>query len=401
MSTTSTPRPPLEGIRVLDFSRIIAGPLATQQLADLGADVIKIEHPVSGDDARRHRGHGDDRGYFFTTFNRSKRSVAIDIHAPESRELVLGLIGACDVLIENFRPGVMARAGLGYADLAERFPGLIYASISAYGQDGPMADRPGMDPVLQAESGMMALTGEPDGMPMRTPLSMIDMMTACHAATAVLAALYARREDGHGRYLDLSLLDTATAATANAASQYLNTGNLPARTGNAHMSAVPTQLFDTATTPIYLALSTDRLFGRLCREVLNEPDWPLDPRFASAAARLEHRDELTALIAARLVQRPAEYWLEKMRGLPAGRLRRLDEALASEEVAHRTLIRTLVEPDGSETRVLASPLGFAGDQLAPMRPPPHLGEHTAEVLGELLHLGAAEIARLRERGSIR
>ena len=395
-------KPPLEGIRILDFTRVIAGPLCTQQLADLGAEVIKIEHPITGDDGRRLADPGtDDRGPFFLAFNRSKRSVAVDLQSESGQELLQGLLAHCDVLIENYRPGVMAKAGLDYSAIRERHPNLIYVSISAYGQDGPAADRPGMDPVLQAESGMMSLTGEPDGEPMRTANSLIDTLTAAHAATAILAALHARRENGHGTYLDLSLLDTVTAATGNLALGYLTSGRLPARTGNAHVTAVPTALFQTATGPLYVALATDRLFRRLCLEVFEDKELADDPRFATARSRLEHREALAALVQAQFLKRPRDEWLARMRNLPAGAVRTLDEALESEEVRHRQLVRSIDDADGRAQPALASPLGLPEAMTAPYRPAPHLGEHTDEVLAELLELSPERLQALRAAGAIR
>ena len=292
-----TGAPPLRGIRVVDFSRVIAGPLCTQILADMGAEVVKIENPETGDDTRRMAEPGAaGESHFFLAYNRNKKSLALDVRTPEGKQVVLDLLADADVVVENFRVGVMKRFGLDYASLAERFPQLVYLSVSAYGQDGPMADRPGFDPVLQAEFGMMSLTGEPDGRPMRHPLSLIDTMTALYAAASVNAALLARRDTGQGQYIELALADVAVAALGNAGLYYLCSGEPPPRTGNSHITSTPTNLFQAADGPLYMALGTDRLFGQLCRDVLDRPDLPEDPRFASPAARLANRPELFAIL---------------------------------------------------------------------------------------------------------
>ena len=395
-------QPALNGIRVLDFSRLIAGPLCTQLLADLGAEIIKIESPADGDEGRRiaESGRGG-RGYFFTAFNRSKQSVAIDIRKPEAKPIVDSLIARSDVVIENFRPGVMARHGYGYAELCERHSRLVYASISAYGQNGPMADRPGFDPVLQAESGMMAMTGEPDGGPMRTPLSLIDTMTALQAVGAICAALLARERSGRGQHIDLALLDTAIHALGNAALYYLTTGEVPQRTGNSHMHATPTSLFETTTRPIYLALPTDRLFRQFCADVLEQPELADDPRFLTATDRARNRPPLLALIQDVLGTQPASHWLERMRHLPAGEVRPLDEALASPEVRARDMVRTIEAADGERFEVLGSPLKLSESPLAPFKAPPELGEHTDAVLERLAGLDREALAALRADGVIK
>ena len=240
----TSPRPPLDGIRVLDFSRLIAGPLCTQHLSDLGAEVIKVENPVTGDEVRGWLpGGAPGRSAFFTAFNRNKRSVALDLKQERGRQLARELARHCDVVVENFRPGVMGRFGLDQERLRREDPRLIYVSISAYGATGSLSDRPGLDPVLQAESGMMAMTGMPDGPPLRHPLSLIDTLTATQAVAAITTALIARERTGHGDFVDLCLYDTAIAAMNNAALSYFMDGEVPARTGNSHMMATPVSLF--------------------------------------------------------------------------------------------------------------------------------------------------------------
>ncbi len=390
---------PLEGVRVLDFSRIIAGPLCTQQLADLGADVIKVEHPVTGDETRARSAKGDRRGAMFLAFNRSKRSICIDLGGDAGRDLAVRLARTADVVIENFRPGVMARLGLGPDELRAGHPALIYVSVSAYGSAGPFSHRPGLDPVLQAESGMMSITGPVDGGPTRHPLSIIDTLTASHATSAICAALLGRASHGQGDFIDLCLLDTAIGALGNAGLEYLTNGHPPARAGNRHLTAAPIDLFATASEPIYLAMATDRLFADLCT-VLARPELLDDERFAGPSARSKHRDALKTEIEATLVTQPAAHWLERMGHLPAGAVRTIDQALQAPEVLERQMVRQIPEGDG-HLNVLGTPFKFADSELAPFRPPPLLGEHTDDVLSSVLALSTDEIDALRAAGTVR
>jgi succinate--hydroxymethylglutarate CoA-transferase len=390
--------PPLEGIRVLDFSRVIAGPLCTQQLADLGADVIKIEHPVTGDELRARSPRGDRRGAAFLAFNRSKRSVAIDLARPRGQDLARRLVVGCDVVIENFRPGVMDRLGLGPAALRASDPALIYVSISAYGSEGTSSSRPGFDPILQAESGMMALTGEVDGGPMRHPLSIIDTLTAAHATSAICAALHGRQRHGRGDFIDLCLLDTAIGALGNVGMQYLTDGRVPDRSGNRHVVGAPIDLFSTATEPIYLAMATDRLFRDFC-VVIGRADLVDDERFATPSGRSRNRDALKVEIEAALTTRPAAEWLADMQHLPAGGVRTIDQALQAPEVLEREMVRYIPEDDGP-LAVLGTQFKFVDSDTAVFRSPPRLGEHTDAVLTTVLGMSATEVEQLRHEGVI-
>jgi glutaryl-CoA transferase len=383
---------------VLDFSRVIAGPLCTQQLADLGADVIKIEHPVTGDETRTRSPRGDRRGAMFLAFNRSKRSITIDLTQLAGQELARRLAAASDVLVENFRPGVMDRLGLGPAQLRATDPALIYASISAYGSQGPFSSRPGFDPVLQAESGMMALTGPIDGGPTRHPLSIIDTLTASHATTAICAALLGRAHHGRGDFLDLCLLDTAMSALGNVGMQYLTDGRVPERSGNRHVVAAPIDLFATATEPIYLAMATDRLFADFCR-VIGRSDLLDDERFATPSGRSRNRDALKVEIEQALATRPAADWLAEMGHLPAGGVRTMDQALQAPEVRERQMVRQITEGD-HEISVIGSPFKFADTELGEFRPPPLLGEHTDEVIVSVLAMSPGDIEQLRRDGVV-
>ena len=394
--------PPLAGVKILDFSHIIAGPLATQQLADLGATIIKIENPATGDDVRGLDEDGQPaRSPFFMGFNRSKKSVAIDLKDPAGQQMALDLARQCDVLVQNFRPGVMDRFGLDHERVMSICPKLIYVSISAYGEHGSMSDRPGYDPVLQAESGMMAMTGEPDGRPMRTALSLIDTLTAGHATSAVCAALIAREKTGRGDYLDLALMDTAIAALGNMAMAWLGMGVVPERVGNRHIYATPNGLFRTATDPIYMAIASNRLFTRFCENVIERPDLPRDERFARPPDRLKNRELLWEILEGELMKQPAEHWIPRMRDLPAGQVRTVDKALASPEVAERGMVRTLEEADGNTISLLAPPFRYQNTPLAEPESPPYIGEHTDEVLREWLGIDDAKLEDLHARRVIR
>jgi crotonobetainyl-CoA:carnitine CoA-transferase CaiB-like acyl-CoA transferase len=389
---------PLQGIRVVDFSRIIAGPLCTQQLADLGAEVIKIEHPVTGDETRSRNPKSDRRGAMFLAYNRSKRSIGIDLASEAGQDLARRLALGADVVIENFRPGVMARLGLGAEELRAAKPQLIFVSVSAYGATSSMRHRPGLDPVLQAESGMMSINGEVDGAPMRHPLSLIDMMTASHATSAICAALLGRAQHGNGDFIDLCLLDIAIATLGNAGLQYLTTGKPPERSGNRHMVAAPIDLFETATEPLYLAMATDRLFADLCT-LIGRPELADDERYANPGARTKHRDQLKEEIEAALKTRPASEWLAEAPHLPVGAVRTIDQSLQAPEVLEREMVRQIPEA-GGPVSVLGTPFKLTETDLPPFQSPPRLGQHTNEILSSVLSLTETQIEALRQAGTV-
>lgn len=396
---TASGAPAFDGLRVLDFSRVIAGPACTQTLADFGADVIKIENPNGGEDARHIAGpmHGGE-SHFYLAFNRGKRSVGLDVTKPEGLEIALRLAEQSDIVIENFRPGVARRLGIDYAALSARNPRLIYVSISAYGQDGPFSDRPGFDPVLQAESGMMAMTGPVEGPPMRHPLSIIDTFTSLHATTAIATALYARERTGKGQYVELALFDAAIAAMANAAMFYLVGGKEPPRTGNAHGAAAPVNVFPTRDGEFYLALGNQRLWQELCR-LLERPDLAADPRFATMAARSENRAALYEILDGIFAQETRAYWSEKLRSLPAGPVQTVAEALEGEAVAARGLVQRVDHPNGP-LRQLSPIYRFSETPVQDHHRAPLLGEHTDDVLRGLCRLDEDRIAALRKAGVI-
>jgi crotonobetainyl-CoA:carnitine CoA-transferase CaiB-like acyl-CoA transferase len=394
--STRKAKPPLDGIFVLDLSRLIAGPLCAMQLSDMGATVIKVENPVGGDDSRRLHPVICGESHSYLAFNRNKKSVTIDIRTPEGQQIIHDLAQKSDVLIENFRVGVMKRFGLDYMSMKTRHPHLIYVSISAYGQEGPMSDRPGFDSVLQAEFGMMSINGEPDGAPLRHQLTMIDIFTAMQATSATCAALFERRGSKQGQFIDLSLMDSALSALGNSGEYYLVSGEDPPRPGNAHPTFAPSTLFETSTDPIFVALSNDRLFERFCRDFINRPDILEDPRFVDGRARAENRDDIHALLSEIFATDTRDNWLVKLRALPVGPVRTIGEALESDEVNAREMVKTVDHPAAGSVRLVASPYRFSRTPVVEPSAPPLLGADTDAVLHDLLGYNDAKIAVLRE-----
>ena len=372
----------LSGIRVADFSRVLAGPLATMLLADLGADVIKIERPETGDDTRGWGPPfvGGDAAYFLS-LNRNKRSVALDLSTDKGRSAARRLALASDVVVENFRPGLMERFGLDHASLAEDHPGLVYCSLTAFGEGDPAA-RPGYDIIVQALSGLMSFTGHPGGEPTKVGVALLDVICGLYACNAIQAALIGRGTTGRGARVTVSLFDASVAALVNQAANYLLGGLVPEPLGNAHPNIVPYQLFETADRPIILAAGNDRLFERAC-EVVGHPELAADERFATNAARVRNRDALIPLLSAELAGRSAAEWLEALEAaaVPCAPVRKLDEVFASAEGA--AAIQEIDDPARGLLRLVADPIRVDG-RVPPARfPPPQLGEHTDEILAEL------------------
>ena len=390
---------PLEGLKVLDLSRVLAGPWCTQLLADLGADVIKIERPGSGDDTRHWgppwHGEGDARvSSYFLSCNRGKKSAAIDFAQPEGAELVRKLADQADVVVENFKVGGLARFGLDAAALRGANPRLIYASITGFGQDGPYADRAGYDFIIQGMGGLMSITGLPDGEPgggpMRVGVAVADLFTGMYTAVAILAALYRREKTGKGAHIDMALFDTQLAVLANQAAGALISGVDPPRQGNTHPSIVPYQPFDAADQPIIIAVGNDRQFARLA-EMCGHPEWAGDERFATNGARVANRAEIVRLVGEAIRHKPASDWLERLEaaGIPAGPINTVTQAFADVQAQHRAMIRTM-----AGVPLVGSPVRIDGARADSDRPPPALGEHTAEVLAGL-GLGESDLERLR------
>ena len=400
---TGAASPALAGIRVLDFTRVLAGPWCTLNMADLGATIIKVENPDGGDDTRFFRPpEVAGQAAYFLFANRNKRSIAIDIANPQGRRLVRDLALKVDVLVENFRPDVMAKHGLDYAALSALNPALVYCSISGYGHDSPLKLVAGYDPVAQAESGMMSVTGEPDGAPLRTGVSYADIFTGMFAVQAILAALRVRDRDGKGQFIDVALLDAAVAVTANLAQNFLVTGKDPQRLGNRHPFLEPFGTFEAKDGPITIVSGNPRQWERMCRDVLGRPDLLQDPRFATNDGRLAHRQETSELLTQILATDTRENWIARMRkaGVPAGSVRSIGEALQAPEVLHRRMVREVDHPTAGKLKVVASPIHMSGTPVQEPTPAPLLGEHTDAILAEFGY-DAAAIAGLREAGAVR
>ncbi len=381
----------LEGLKVLDLSRILAGPTCTQLLGDLGADVLKIENPVTqGDDTRSwgppyaegQDGEATDLSAYFICANRNKRSVAVDIATPEGQETIRKLAAKADIVIENFKPGGLKKYSLDYACLKEVNPEVIYCSISGYGQTGPNSSKPGYDLMAQGFGGVMSLTGAPDGEPMKVGVGIADVMCGMYATVGILAALRHRDQTGEGQHIDLSLVDSQIAWLINEGTNYLNSGQVPQRRGNGHPNIAPYQVYETAGDHVIVACGNDTQFQRLC-QFLGLDDLASDPRFASNPARIENREALNAVLepafgalsAAQVVAGLEE------RAVPVGSVNRVDQVFETEQVAAREMmVQQMHGATGALVKMIGNPLKFSQTPIAYRRPPPSFGEHTDEVL---------------------
>ncbi|HXP77552.1 MAG TPA: CaiB/BaiF CoA-transferase family protein [Stellaceae bacterium] len=402
---------PLAGIRAFDMSRVLAGPSCAQLLGDLGADVIKVERPEEGDDTRKWgppflrdaEGRDTSESAYYLAANRAKRSLTLDFTKPAGRDLARRLIARSDVLLENYKVGTLAKYGLGHAELRGEFPRLIYCSITGFGQTGPYAPRAGYDYLIQAMGGIMSLTGEPAGEPMKVAVAIADLMTGMYSSVAILAALRHRDATGEGQHIDMALLDTQVAWLANLGQGYLTSGELPARLGNAHATVVPYQVFKTADGHIVLAIGNDGQFRKFC-EFAGAPDLASDARFASNPARIRNRAGLIPLMSEIVARQSSAYWIRELEriGVPCGPINNLEQVFADPQVQARGMTVELPHPaaGGRPTRLIANPIKLSETPISYERAPPTLGQHTDEVLQELLGLSAAEIAALRNDGVI-
>jgi crotonobetainyl-CoA:carnitine CoA-transferase CaiB-like acyl-CoA transferase len=385
---------PLAGIRVLDLTSSLAGPYCTQILSSLGADVVKVERPDGGDETRRWSPPtwGED-GVLFLSANAGKRSLALDLIHPDGLEALLALTARSDVVVQSLRPGAAERRGLGYTALRELNPKLVYCSISGYGTSGPLADRAGYDPLLQGETGIMSVTGEADGLPVRVGVSLIDQGTGVWAALAIVAALH----EGGGRELDLSLFETGVSLVPYHVLAYLATGETPGRHGTAFPLIVPYQSFKARDGELMVATPNDRLFSALLRAL----DLPDDPRHATNPDRVAHRDELVALLAGRFAEEDVETWLERLdaAGVPAARVNDVGQVAEHEQTRALGLIQPLPHPAAPDLVGVAPPLSVDGERPLHRSPPPRLGEHSAEVLAEAGY-SPEEIERLLAAGVV-
>jgi crotonobetainyl-CoA:carnitine CoA-transferase CaiB-like acyl-CoA transferase len=404
---------PLSHIRVLDLSRVLAGPWAGQNLADLGAEVIKVERPKSGDDSRafgppwlKDRSGNDTReSAYFASANRGKKSLTVNLSRPGGQNLVRELAAKSDVLLENYKHGDLARYGLGYQDLGKINPRLIYCSVTGFGQTGPYRERPGYDFMIQGMGGLMSITGErddlPGGGPQRVGVPIVDIMTGMYATIAVCAALANRERTGKGQLLDLALLDTQVAFLANQGMNYLATGEVPGRLGNAHPNIVPYQTFRTKDGDIILACGNDNLFSKFC-EVADCRHLVQDGRFATNGKRVENRAALAPLLQEIFSRRTTREWVEALEaaGVPNGPINNLKQVFEEPQVIARGMKIEVEHASAGKVPLMASPMRFSETPLEFKLPPPTLGQHTGEVLQGVLGLDDAAIARLHEEGII-
>lgn len=395
----------LAGIRVLDLSRILAGPWATQMLGDFGAEIIKVERPGEGDDTRRWGppfvGGADGPSAYFLTANRNKRSIAVDFTTAEGQAIIRDLAAKADVVVENYKVGGLAKYGLDYASLSQVNPRLIYCSITGFGQDGPYAQRLGYDFLIQGMSGLMSVTGAPDGGPTKAGVALADIITGLYAGNAILAALHHRDQTGQGQQIDVALLDCMLSAMANQALNVLVSGRDPKRLGNGHPSIVPYDTFPAGDGHINLAVGNDRQFERLC-VVLGIADVAADERFATNRARVANRVELTRILSDRLVTRGGAEWLALLEDadVPAGPINSLSAAFADPQVAHRGMALSMAHPTAGTVPGVASPVKFGATPVVDSTAPPDLGADTGDVLGRLLGMGDDRVAALRAAGVI-
>ena len=398
----------LSHLRVLDLSRVLAGPWASQLLADMGADVIKIERPVSGDDTRGwgppflkdEAGNDTTEAAYYLAANRGKKSLTLNIANPEAQAIIRQLAKESDIFIENYKVGDMARYGLSYEALKEINPRLVYCSITGFGQTGPMADVPGYDFIVQGLGGLMSITGErddlPGGGPQKVGVAVADIMTGLYSTIAILTAIEHRRISGEGQYIDMALLDVQVATMANMNMNYLCSGKVPTRQGNAHANIVPYQVFDAADGEIIIAVGNDTQFARLC-SVLGCPEYASDERYVKNADRVRHRDALLPLLQTRLITRRVEDWVGLLtpEGIPCGPVNSIAQTFANPQVMHREMRIDLPHPLSGSVPSVANPIKFSDTPIQYRNAPPTLGQHSHEVLQHYVGLSDADIEALK------
>ena len=392
---------PLDGVRVLDLSRVFAGPLCGQVLADFGAQVVKVEHPVRGDDTRDWgRRIGKTETTYYNSMNRNKQSITVDLQTPQGLALIEQILPQFDVVIQNFKAGGAEKLGLGYEQLRALRPDLVYCSVTGYDSSGPEARRPGYDLVIQGEAGLMAINGEAGQDPLKFGVAVVDMMTGMYAAQAVLAALFQRQQTGRGRHIEMALFDCGLMVAGYYGLEAMLLGRDPPRYGNAHPSIVPYGMFEAADGPLIIAVGNNSQFEKFCRIVIERQDIVLDPRFATNVQRAENRPALLPIIEAAIRARPLAQLLERMTalGIPCGRVAGLHEALTSERTRRGGLLQETQHPVAGSAHVFAPPYRLDGERLPVRRAPPILGEHTREVLQQLLALSDEQLAAMQAQG---
>ena len=407
-TTTTTPTTPpdgmdfpLQGVRVLDLSRVFAGPLCGMVLADFGAEVIKVEHPGRGDDTRDWGMRiGKTETTYYNSMNRNKRSITVDLQTPEGVKIIHDLLPQCDVVVQNFKTGGAEKLGLGYEQLKAIKPDLIYCSVAGYDSSGPEAKRPGYDLVIQGESGLMALNGEANTPPLKFGVAVVDLMTGMYAAQAVLAALFQRTRTGKGRHIEMALYDCGLMITGYYGLDAMLLGHDPQRYGNAHPSIVPYGMYDAADGPLIIAVGNNAQFDKFCRQVIERPDIVEDPRFATNVERAKNRLVLGPMLKELIAGFARDVLLQRMTaaGIPCGKVAGLHEALTCERTRRGGLLQELPHPVAGSTHVFAPPYRLDGQRLPIRNAPPTLGEGTREVLQQLLQLSEPELQALRDKG---
>jgi crotonobetainyl-CoA:carnitine CoA-transferase CaiB-like acyl-CoA transferase len=392
-----------KGLRVIDLTKIIVGPLCTMLLGDMGADVIKVEKPGSGDDSRYWTADPRYEGYspYFLSVNRNKRSLTVDLKQPEGVEILKKLIEKADVLVENYRPGTMERMGLDYETLRKSNPGLIYCALSGYGSSGPYRDWGSYDVIISAVGGLMSITGEEGGKPVKVGVAVVDIITALYAYGAIVSALYARQSSQKGQKIEVSLLESQIASLINIASDYLNLGIIPQKWGTAHATIVPYQAFPVKDGYIVIGAGSDLLWKKLCK-VLDLEELAEDPRFCTNPQRVKHRDILVKILEEKFLTKTRAEWLEKLNkeGIPAGPINNLEEVFRDPQVSHLKMVKEVVHPRMGKVKLIRNPVTFSETPASIYLPPPLLGEHTEEILEQLLGYHSEQIEDLKRKGVI-
>ena len=394
-------RPPLHGVRVIDMTRVLAGPFCTMSLGAMGAEVIKVEEPGRGDDTRGWPPFVHGEATYFLSVNRNKKSLTLDLKAPDGQEILRRLLASADVVVENFRPGTMERLGFGYETLERANPRLIYCSISGFGESGPEAHRPGYDLIVQGESGVMDITGFPDGPPVKVGNSIGDLVAGMAAAQGITLALLSRSQTGKGQKVEIGMLDVMASLLTYQAGLYWNAGGRPARRGNEHPSIVPYEVFKAQDVYITLGVANNSLWDRTCK-ALDRPDLIKDPRFDTEANRVTNRKVLVPLLNEILGARPADEWLARLdkAGVPAGRIKSVAEVCESAHLRARGMMVSLAHPKAGSIRVMGVPVRLHDTPGGAQAAPPLLGQHTDEVLTKLLRMPKARVEKLRAAGVV-
>jgi formyl-CoA transferase len=387
---------PLEGLRVVDLTRVLSGPYCTMQLGDMGAEVIKVEQPAKGDDTRAFAPpYQGDQAAYFLSINRNKKSITLDMKSEAGKAVLWRLIKTSDILVENFRPGAMERLGFGYEAVKKRRPAMVYASISGFGQTGPQKDRPGYDVIVQGEAGIMDITGPQDGAPHKVGAAIGDLVSGLYAVQGILAALYAAKTTGRGQHVDISMYEAVASLLTFNAGIYFATGEAPRRRGNAHPTIVPYETFEAADGWINLGVANDELWQRFCKAA-ERPDLGADPRYRKASDRVRNREELVPLVRALVKTRTRDDWMARLdkAAVPAGAIRTVGETCESNLLAARGMIAAMPHPTAGVVKAVKNAVHLSGTPLDEYAAPPQLGEHTHEVLTSLLGYSESEVGKL-------